>query len=107
VQHPIGMADSPAKSAEPATEGVDRPTPESGPSAPHLDASDDVLTSMEEDDLLGEDLVDYEASPEHLGMDVMLLHFPPIVLLSATMNLLLPSLILVLKKPPLLNQRNR
>jgi hypothetical protein len=39
---------------------------------------------MEEDDLLGEDLVDYEASPERLGMDVNV--FPPIVLLSAMMN---------------------
>ena len=58
------MADNPAKKAGPATEGADRPTPESGPSAPHQDASDDVPTSMEEDDLLGEDLVDYEASPE-------------------------------------------
>jgi hypothetical protein len=25
---------------------------------------------MEEDDLLGEDLVDYGATPEHLGMDI-------------------------------------
>jgi hypothetical protein len=50
-------------------------TPESGPSAPHQDASDDVPTSMEEDDLLGEDLVDYEASPERLGMDVNIITF--------------------------------
>jgi hypothetical protein len=35
MQHPAGMADSPAKKAGPATEGVDRPTPESGLSAPH------------------------------------------------------------------------
>jgi hypothetical protein len=62
---------------------------------------------MEEDDLLGEDLVDYEASPERPGMDVNVITFPLIVLLSVTMNLLLPSLILVLKKLPLLNQRNR
>jgi hypothetical protein len=58
VQHPAGMADNPAKKDEPSTQGADRPTPESGPSAPHPDASDDVPTSMEEDDLLGEDLVD-------------------------------------------------
>jgi hypothetical protein len=69
------MADNPAKSAEPATEGADRPTRKSGPSAPHQDASDDVLISMEEDDLLGEDLVDYEASPEHPGMDVNVITF--------------------------------
>jgi hypothetical protein len=30
---------------------------------------------MEEDDLLGEDLVDYEASPERLGMDVNIITF--------------------------------
>ena len=75
VQHPAGMADSPAKKVVPATEGADRPTPESGPSAPHQDASDDVLTSMQEDDLLGEDLVDYEASPERPCMDVNVITF--------------------------------
>jgi hypothetical protein len=69
------MADIPAKKAGPAIEGADRPTPESGPSAPHQDASDDVLTSMEENDLLGEDLVDYEASPERPGMDVNVITF--------------------------------
>jgi hypothetical protein len=30
---------------------------------------------MEEDDLLGEDLVDYKASPEHLGMDINVITF--------------------------------
>jgi hypothetical protein len=30
---------------------------------------------MEEDDLLGEDLVDYEASPERLGIDVNVITF--------------------------------
>jgi hypothetical protein len=75
VQHPAGMADSLAKKAGPDTEGADRPTPESGPSAPHQDASDDVPTSMEEDDLLGEDLVDYEVSPERPGMDVNVITF--------------------------------
>jgi hypothetical protein len=30
---------------------------------------------MEENDLLGEDLVDYEASPEHPGMDVNVITF--------------------------------
>jgi hypothetical protein len=69
------MADSPAKKARPATEGADRPTPESGPSDPHQDASDDVPTSMEEDDLLEEDLVDYEASQECPGMDVNVITF--------------------------------
>jgi hypothetical protein len=75
VQHPAGMADSLDNKAGPAAPGADRLTPESGPSAPRQDASDDVPTSMEEDDLLGEDLVDYEASPEHLGMDVNVITF--------------------------------
>jgi hypothetical protein len=30
---------------------------------------------MEENDLLGEDLVDYEASPEHSGMDINVITF--------------------------------
>jgi hypothetical protein len=75
VQHPAGMADNPAGKAGPSTQGADRPTPESGPSAPHQDASDDVPTPMEEDDLLGEDLVDYEASPEHPCMDINVITF--------------------------------
>jgi hypothetical protein len=41
------MADNLANRAEPSTPGADRPTPESGLSAPHQDASDDVPTSME------------------------------------------------------------
>jgi hypothetical protein len=53
VQHPVSMADSPAKKTGPSALGADRPTPKSGSSAPHLDTSDDVLTPMEEDNLLG------------------------------------------------------
>jgi hypothetical protein len=49
---------------------MDHPTPESGPSTLHQDTSNDVPTPMEEDDLVGEDLVDYKASLERLGMDV-------------------------------------
>jgi hypothetical protein len=75
VQHPADMTDSTAKKAEPYAPGADRPTLESGPSAPHQDASDDVPTPMEEDDLLGEDLVDYEASPERPGIDVNIITF--------------------------------
>jgi hypothetical protein len=75
VQHPAGMADSLANKAGQSTPGVDRPTPESELSAPHQDASDDVPTPMEEDDLLGEDLVDYKASPERPGMDVNIITF--------------------------------
>jgi hypothetical protein len=75
MQHPAGMADSPTKKTGPSAQGTDRPTPESGPSALHLDTSDDVATPMEEEDLLGEDLVDYEASPEHPGMDIHVIIF--------------------------------
>jgi hypothetical protein len=75
VQHPAGMADSLANKAGQSTLGADRLTPESGPSAPRQGASDNIPTSMEEDDLLGEDLVDYEASPERPGMDVNVITF--------------------------------
>jgi hypothetical protein len=69
------MTDSPAKKAKPSALGVDRPTPEPGPSATHQNASDDVPTPMEEDDLLGEDLVNYDGSPERPGMDVNVITF--------------------------------
>jgi hypothetical protein len=75
VQHPAGMEDSLANKAGQTAPGADRPPPESGPSAPHQEASNDMPTSMEEDDLLGEDLVDYEASPERPGMDVNVITF--------------------------------
>jgi hypothetical protein len=75
MQHPAGMADSLASKAGQSAPGADCPLPESGPFAPHQDASDDVPTSMEEDDLLGEDLVDYEASLERPGMDVNVITF--------------------------------
>jgi hypothetical protein len=71
----IGMTDSPAINTRPSADDTDRPTLESGPSALHQDTSNDVPTPMEEDDLLGEDLVDYKASPEHLGMDVNVITF--------------------------------
>jgi hypothetical protein len=69
------MADSPDIKAGPSAQGTDRPTPESGPSALHQDTSNDMPTPMEEDDLLGEDLVDYEASPEHPGIDINVITF--------------------------------
>jgi hypothetical protein len=75
VQHVAGMADSLASKAGQSAPGADRPPPESGPSAPHQEASNDMPTSMEEDNLLGEDLVDYEASPECPGMDVNAITF--------------------------------
>jgi hypothetical protein len=75
VQHPAGMADSLANKAGQSAPGADRPPLKSGPSAPHQETSNDMPTSMEEDDLLGEDLVDYEASPECPGMDVNVITF--------------------------------
>jgi hypothetical protein len=75
VQHPAGMTDSLANKAGQSAPGADRPPPESGPSTPHQEASNDTPTSMEEDDLLGEDLVNYEASPERPGMDVNVITF--------------------------------
>jgi hypothetical protein len=75
VQLSAGMADSPAIKAGPSAQGTDHPTPESGPSALHQDTSNDAPPPMEEDDLLGEDLVDYEASLEHTGMDINVITF--------------------------------
>jgi hypothetical protein len=75
VQHPADMADSLANKTGQSAPGADRPPPEFGPSAPHQDASNDVPTPMEEDNLLGEDLVDYEASLERPGMDVNVITF--------------------------------
>jgi hypothetical protein len=46
-----------------------------GPSTLRQNTSDDVPTHIEEDDLLGEDLVDYGATPKHSGMDINVLMF--------------------------------
>jgi hypothetical protein len=70
-----GVADSSFIKVGPSAQGMDCPTPESGPSTLHQDTSNDVPTPMGEDDLLGEDLVDYEVSPEHPGMDVNVITF--------------------------------
>jgi hypothetical protein len=66
VQLFAGIADSPAIKNGPTVQGADRPTPEADSSAIHHDTCNDVPTPMEEDDLQGEDLVDYKATPEHL-----------------------------------------
>jgi hypothetical protein len=75
VQHLAGTTDSLASKAGQSAPGADRPPLESGPSAPHQEAFNDIPTSMEGDDLLGKDLVDYEASPERPGMDVTVITF--------------------------------
>jgi hypothetical protein len=81
------MTDNPAIKAGPSVDDTDYPTLESGPSALCQNTSNDVPTPMEEDDLLGEDLVDYGATPEHSGIDVNAIMFSAVVLLSMTINL--------------------
>jgi hypothetical protein len=75
LQFPTGTTDNPAIKARPPMDVADRPTLESGPSSLHQNTSNDAPIPMEEYDLLGEDLVDYEATPEHSGMDVNVIMF--------------------------------
>jgi len=70
LQLSAGMADSPTLKAAPSTDKSDHPTLELGSFALRQNTSDDTPTPMEEDNLLGEDLVDYGATSEHSGMDV-------------------------------------
>jgi hypothetical protein len=70
-----GTVDSPAIKAGPFADDTDRPTLEYGPSTLHQDTFNDMSAPMEEDDLLGEDLVDYEASLEHTGIDINVITF--------------------------------
>jgi hypothetical protein len=107
VQYPAGMADSLANKAGQSAPGADRPTRESGPFAPHQNAFDDVPTPMEEDNLLGEDLVDYEASPERPGMDVNVITFSADCTIVGDDEPIVAQFDFGPKKPPLLNQRNR
>jgi hypothetical protein len=94
--------------AGPSTDVADRPTFELGPFALRQNTFDDAPTPMEEDELLGEDLVDYGATLEYRCMDLkMLLCSQMIVLLLVTMNLSLLNSILVLKRLPSLSQNNR
>jgi hypothetical protein len=71
----VGTTDNPAIKVEPSADVTDRPNLESRPSALCQNASNDAPTPMEEDDLLGEDLVNYGATPEHSGMDVNVIMF--------------------------------
>lgn len=69
-----------APTAGPSEPSTDRPAPVSKPSVPHQYASKDAPTPMDEDsikddDLLGGDLVDYGASPEHPCTDVNVITF--------------------------------
>jgi hypothetical protein len=69
LQLSLGTEDYLAIKAGLSMDVMDRPTLESGPSALRQNTSDDAPTPMEEDELFGEDLVDYRATPEHSGMD--------------------------------------
>jgi hypothetical protein len=62
---------------------------------------------MEEDDLLGEDLVDYEASPEHPRMDVNIITFSADCTIIGDDEPVVAQFDFCPKKPPLLNQKNR
>jgi hypothetical protein len=80
VQLSVGTTDHPALVVGPSEPSADYPTPKFGPSMPHQETSDDAPASMdedniEEDDLLGEDLVNYGASLEHTCMDVNVIAF--------------------------------
>jgi hypothetical protein len=66
VQLFAGMADSPTIKTGPTVQGTNRTTHEAGPSALHQDTSNDVPAPIEEDNLQGEDLIDYGATLEHL-----------------------------------------
>jgi hypothetical protein len=68
VQVPVGITDNSAPEAGPSEPGADRSIPKSRSSTPHHEASNNVPTpldedNVEEDDLLGEDLVDTEPCP--------------------------------------------
>jgi hypothetical protein len=65
VQLSASMVDSPIIKAVSSAQDANHPTPEAEPSALHQDTSNNVPTHMEEDNLRGEDLVDYRAKPEH------------------------------------------
>jgi hypothetical protein len=75
LQLSTGTADSPAIKGGPSMDDTDHPTIESKSSALRQDTSNDAPTPMEEDDLLGKDLVNYGATPEHSGMDVNVIMF--------------------------------
>jgi hypothetical protein len=75
MQSPVATANSLAPAARPSEPGANYLTRESGPSAPHREASNGTPIPVDEDDLLGEDLVDYRASPEHLRIDVNVITF--------------------------------
>jgi hypothetical protein len=80
VQLSAGTTDRPVLVVGRSEPSVDYPTAKFAPSMPHQETSDNAPAlmdedSIEEDDLLGEDLVDYGASLEHTCMDVNVITF--------------------------------
>lgn len=76
---PTCIKDRPVPGARLPGSMADRPTIGARPSVPHQEASEDSQVPMDQsgddDDLLGEDMVDYEASPQHEGMEVNMITF--------------------------------
>jgi hypothetical protein len=107
LQFSAGTSDSLAIKAEPSADDTDRPTLESGPSTLRQDTPNDAPTPIEEEDLLREDLVDYGATPEHSGMDVNVIMFSADCTIIGDDEPVIAQLILVLKRSPSLNQKNR
>jgi hypothetical protein len=62
---------------------------------------------MEEDNLVGEDLVDCEASPEHTCMDINVITFSADCTIVGDDEPVVAQFDFGPKKPPSLNQRNR
>jgi hypothetical protein len=79
VQVPTGIANHPASAVILFGSKEDNPPSTSSPSVIRQEASQDVLIATGQDndgdDLLGEEMVDYEASPKHLGMEVNVITF--------------------------------
>lgn len=78
-QVPIGIADHLAVEVGPPDSSMDSPLSMSGPSVPYQEAPKGISITMDQDDdednLLGEERVDYEASLEHLGMELNVITF--------------------------------
>jgi hypothetical protein len=77
---PAGITDHLAPEAGPSGPTVYRSTPTPEPSAPTRKLVKTLLVPMDQDgdkddDLLGEDMVDYEASPQHASMEVNVITF--------------------------------
>jgi hypothetical protein len=72
--------DSPGLEARPSRCTVDCTARGPRPSSPHQEAIEESLVPMDQsgdddDNLLGEDIVDYGASPQQAGMDVNIITF--------------------------------